>query len=275
MKRMSSATTSSRVGSDSSPMISRSTQGLPCAARPTMTAAAPVEASTACALAREVMSPDAITGTPTSSTNSAVSAWSASPVYICLADRGCNVSVAAPTSTSRGPTSRQAREPFSRPRLYLHRHGDVYCLGDRGHDPAGTIRIVEQRRARSRLRDLPDGQPKLMSTRSAPAASTIRAASAMTAEDPSRRSGPRADARRQRYADSPACARSCGGARRSSPSPSRRARRRSGAPGGEMPARSRRPSAPARAGSGSRPGRCSRNGRSTCIWDEIVALAEV
>ena len=53
MKSISSATTSSRDGSVSSPMISRSTHGLPCAARPTITAAAPVVASTACARARE------------------------------------------------------------------------------------------------------------------------------------------------------------------------------------------------------------------------------
>ena len=46
--------------------ISRSAHGLPCAARPTMTAAAPVVASTVCARARDVMSPEAITGTSTS-----------------------------------------------------------------------------------------------------------------------------------------------------------------------------------------------------------------
>ena len=57
MKSTSSATTSSRDGSASSPMISLSAHGLPWAARPTMTAAAPVVASTVCALAREVMSP--------------------------------------------------------------------------------------------------------------------------------------------------------------------------------------------------------------------------
>ena len=65
---------------------------------------------------REVTSPDAMTGTSTRSTSSAVSEWSASPVYICFADLGCSVSVAAPASTNRGPSSRQAREPFSRPR---------------------------------------------------------------------------------------------------------------------------------------------------------------
>ena len=54
-------------------MISRSAHGLPCAARPTITAAAPVVASTAWARARDVMSPEAITGTSTSETSSAVS----------------------------------------------------------------------------------------------------------------------------------------------------------------------------------------------------------
>src|SRR6266542_3310444 len=116
MNSSSSATTSSRVGSSGEPMISRSAHGLPCAPRPTITAAAPVVAGTACARPRDVMSPDAMTGTSTSSTSSAVSAWSASPVYIWRAERGCKVSVAAPASTSRGPTARQALEPFSRPR---------------------------------------------------------------------------------------------------------------------------------------------------------------
>ena len=69
-------------------MISRSAHGLPCAARPTITAAAPVVASTVCARARDVTSPDAITGTSTSETSSAVSEWSAVPVYICFAERG-------------------------------------------------------------------------------------------------------------------------------------------------------------------------------------------
>src|SRR5205085_9738301 len=95
------------------------THGFPCAARPTITAAAPVVASTDCALARDVTSPDAITGTSTSETSSAVSEWSAVPVYICFAERGCSVREAAPASTSRGPTSRQVRAPFSTPRRIL------------------------------------------------------------------------------------------------------------------------------------------------------------
>jgi len=74
MKRTSSATISSRVGSGASAStISRSAHGLPCAPRPTITAAAPVVVSTACARARDVMSPDAMIGTSTRSTSSAVS----------------------------------------------------------------------------------------------------------------------------------------------------------------------------------------------------------
>ena len=81
-----------------------------------MTAAAPVCPSTSSALARETMSPEAITGTSTRSTSSAVSEWSAVPVYICFAERGWSVSAAAPASTSRGPTESASREPFATPR---------------------------------------------------------------------------------------------------------------------------------------------------------------
>ena len=62
-----------RDGSSSRPRISRRAHGLPCAARPTITAAAPVVARADCAFAREVTSPEAITGTSTSDTSSAVS----------------------------------------------------------------------------------------------------------------------------------------------------------------------------------------------------------
>ena len=81
-----------------------------------MTAEAPVVASTVWAFARETMSPDAITGTSTSETSSAVRPWSAVPVYICCAERGWRVSDAAPASTRRGPTTRQSRDPSRRPR---------------------------------------------------------------------------------------------------------------------------------------------------------------
>ena len=81
-----------------------------------MTASAPVDSSTTCARARSVMSPEAITGIDTRSTSSAVSVWSAVPVYICLAERGCSVSAATPSASSLGPRSRAVREPFSSPR---------------------------------------------------------------------------------------------------------------------------------------------------------------
>ena len=160
-------------------MISRSTHGLPCAARPTITAAAPVVASTDCARAREVTSPEAITGTSTSETSSAVSEWSAVPVYICFAERGCSVSDAAPAATSRGPTSRHVREPFSTPRRILTDTGS-------GVAPA-TASTIRHAWSGSSSSEAPapvfvtflTGQPKFMSTMSAPAASTIRAASAI------------------------------------------------------------------------------------------------
>ena len=57
MKRISSAATSSRVGfGASSSTIALSAQGFPWAARPTITAAAPVVARTVCARALDVMS---------------------------------------------------------------------------------------------------------------------------------------------------------------------------------------------------------------------------
>ncbi len=180
MKSTSSATTSSRDGSASSPMIWLSAHGLPWAARPTMTAAAPVVASTVCARAREVMSPDAITGTSTSSTSSAVSEWSASPVYICFAERGWSVSDAAPASTSCGPISRQVREPFARPRRILTESGSEIAFATAStiaHARAGSSRQCAPAPVFVTLRT---GQPKLMSTMSAPASSTMRAASAIT-----------------------------------------------------------------------------------------------
>ena len=144
-----------------------------------MTAAAPVVASTACAFARDVTSPEAITGTSTSETSSAVSEWSAVPVYICCAERGWSVSVAAPASTSCGPTSRHVREPSRRPRRIFTLTGTSTAFA--------TASTIAAARAGSSSRVAPapvfvtlrTGQPKLMSTRSAPAASTMRAASAI------------------------------------------------------------------------------------------------
>ena len=125
------------------------------------------------------MSPEAITGTSTSETSSAVSEWSAVPVYICLAERGWSVSDDAPASTRRGPTARQVRDPSETPRLILTETGSETA-------PA-TASTSRQAWSGSSRRDAPapvlvtffTGQPKFMSTRSAPAASTNRAASAI------------------------------------------------------------------------------------------------
>ena len=125
-------------------MICASAHGLPCAARPTITASAPVVARTACARAREVTSPEAITGTSTSSTSSAVSEWSAKPVYICFAERGWSVSDAAPASTSRGPTTRQSREPFAVPRRIFTETGSAVAPAT-----ASTIRAAWSGSSRS------------------------------------------------------------------------------------------------------------------------------
>ena len=100
-------------------------------------------------------------------------------MYICFAERGCSVSVAAPASTSRGPSSRHAREPSSTPRR---------IFTDSGTETAfATASVMRQARSGSSSRCAPapvfvtfrTGQPKFMSTMSAPAASTIRAASAI------------------------------------------------------------------------------------------------
>ena len=131
--------------------------------------------------ARASTSPDATTGTSTSSASSAVRDWSAVPVYICRAERGWSVSDAAPASTRRGPTSRHVRDPFSTPRRIFTLTGT-----DTAPATASTIRHARSGSASS-VAPAPvfvtfrTGQPKLTSTRSAPAASTMRAASAITA----------------------------------------------------------------------------------------------
>ena len=108
-----------------------------------------------------------------------MTAWSASPVYICCAERGWSVSAAAPASTSRGPSSRHAREPFSTPRRIFTVTGTPTA--------AATAATTRHASSASSIRCAPapvfvtlrTGQPKFMSTMSAPAASTIRAASAI------------------------------------------------------------------------------------------------
>ena len=66
------------------------------------------------------------------------------------------MSDAAPASTSRGPTSRQVREPFSSPRRIFTLTGTVDGARDRVDDPARAVGIVEQRRAGAGLRHLAD-----------------------------------------------------------------------------------------------------------------------
>ena len=158
-------------------MISRSAHGFPWAARPTITAAAPVVARTDWARARDVMSPDAITGTATSDTSSAVSEWSAWPVYICLAERGWSVSDAAPASTRRGPTSRQVREPFATPRRIFTETGRLVAPATASTSRQAWSGSSSSEAPAPVFVTLRTGQPKFMSTMSAPAASTIRAAS--------------------------------------------------------------------------------------------------
>ena len=102
------------------------------------------------------MSPEAITGTSTSETSSAVSEWSALPVYICWAERGWSVSVAAPASTSCGPTSRHVREPSRRPRRIFTLTGTSTAFATASTMARRPSRLVEQRRARTGLRHLAD-----------------------------------------------------------------------------------------------------------------------
>ena len=124
--------------------------------RPTITAAQPVVASTVWARAREVMSPEATTGTSTSSTSSAVSEWSASPVYICRAERGWSVSEAAPASTRRGPRLEAGARAVLEAAAHLDGHRQVDGVGDRRDDPRGAAGVLEQRGARTGLRHLAD-----------------------------------------------------------------------------------------------------------------------
>jgi hypothetical protein len=148
-------------------------------ARPIITASQPVVCSSASARARLFTSPEAITGTSTSVTSSAVSAWSAVPVYICWAERGWSVSAAAPASTSRGPAARASREPLRSPRR-------IFTVTGTSTAPAtaSTMRAACAPPSASSVQPAPvfvtlrTGQPMLMSTRSAPAATTMRAASA-------------------------------------------------------------------------------------------------
>ena len=156
MKSTSSATTSSREGSRPSPStISRSAHGLPCAPRPTITAAAPVVASTACARAREVMSPEAITGTSTSETSSAVSEWSAVPGVHLLRRAGVQ------GERRRARLDELRADLEARPRAVAQPAAHLHATraGRPRSATASTIAqaragVVEQRRAGAGLRHL-------------------------------------------------------------------------------------------------------------------------
>ena len=159
------------------------------------------------------------------------------PVYICFAERGWSVSDAAPASTSRGPTTRQSREPFAVPRRIFTETGSVDRAGDRLDDPRRVVGVVEQRRAGAGLRHLADGAAEVD-------VDDVRAGGL----DHPRRLGHRGrvgaeDLDRERVlvgGDAQVAERALVpvlDSRRPRPSPSRRARRRSGGPGGGTPAR--------------------------------------
>ena len=158
MKSSSSATTSSRVGSRVARRRSRAAPtGCPARARPTITAEAPVVASTACARACEVTSPEAITGTSTSDTSSAVSEWSAVPVYICLRRARVQRQRRRARLDEPRPDRRGTRASRSRvPRRIFTDTGSGVARRDRLDDPRGVVGVVEQRRAGAGLRHLPD-----------------------------------------------------------------------------------------------------------------------
>ena len=103
------------------------------------------------------MSPDATTGTSTSDTSSAVSAWSAVPVYICCAERGWSVSDARSRVDESRPDPRQSRDPSRRPRRSFTVTGMSTASAIAETIRAAPIRIVEQRRAGAGLRHLPHG----------------------------------------------------------------------------------------------------------------------
>ena len=134
------------------------------------------------AASRETMSPEAITGTGTRATSSAVRVWSA-PTRVHLRRRA---------RVQGEPLRAGLRRGVGRPRG--RRGSRSGALGASSRSPGRTRRSATaetMRHARSgsssRVAPAPvfvtflTGQPKLMSTTSAPAASTMRAASAITA----------------------------------------------------------------------------------------------
>ena len=81
--------------------------------------------------------------------------WSAVPVYICCAERGCSVSTDAPAVTRRGPTVEAVARAVSEAAAHLHRHGQLDRVGDGGDDATREVGVVEQRRSGAGLRHLP------------------------------------------------------------------------------------------------------------------------
>ena len=158
MKRTSSATTSSRVGSPPSPStISRSAHGLPWAPRPTMTAAAPVVASTVCALRargdvaggdhghvdeRDELRGERVVG--------------GAGVHLLRRARMERQRRRAGVDELRADLEARARS-VAQPAAHLHADRHVDRVRHRLHDRRGTGGLVEQRRAGAGLRHLADG----------------------------------------------------------------------------------------------------------------------
>ena len=213
-----------------------------------------------CARARSVMSPEAITGIATRSTSSAVSVWSAVPVYICWAERGCSVSAATPSASSFGPRSSAVREPLRRPRRIFTVTGTSTASTTAASQRAGQVVILERARAGAGLRDLAHR-----------AAEVDVDDVGARGDDHPRRLGHRArvgaeDLHRERVlvggrcAGTRACARCRTKGRTTTPSRSTRGRLRTAAPGGGTPAPRRPPSARARSATGSRRPRSTSSG---------------
>ena len=196
-------------------MISRSTHGLPWAARPTITALAPVVASTACARARDVTSPDAITGTSTSVDElGRQRVVGGARVHLLRRARVQRQRRGAGVDEARTDVEAGARAVLE-PAAHLHADGEVDGVRDRVDDPARAVGIVEERRAGAGLRHLADGAAEVDvddvgARRRRPCARPPPSAPAR-----SRRSAPRAGARPSRSAGSRASARCRGEDRRS------------------------------------------------------------
>ena len=238
MKWISSAATSSRDGCSVSPnTISRIAHGLPCAPRPTMTALAPVAASTASRLrARRDVARSDHRHVDELDELRRERVIGVARVHLLRRARMQRQRRRAGVDEPRAELEAGARAVLdAAPHLHGQRHRDG--VRDRLGDPAGEIGVLEQVRAGARLRHLADGAAEVHvddvgARRPRPSAPPRPSRAAR-----SRRSGSRADARRRRPAGSRASARSGARSRRRRPSPSRRARPRGGGPGGGTPGR--------------------------------------